>query len=91
MGGVTGLGVGVGGPPAGAARRGPPLPSIVTMTGTGPAASAGRVSVRWMAGVASGYAELSMCPTIVLVTRPAAVSTLVVSHVMGGVPSGILP
>src|SRR5262249_28616081 len=44
----------------------PPKPKSI-ITGTGPVASAGVVSVNWMSTVISGYDELSTCPTSRLV------------------------
>src|SRR4051794_37486150 len=53
--------------PAGNAGRFGPLPDgkpkpNSMMTGTGPAAFSGVVSVNWMFTVTSGYEELSTCP-----------------------------
>ncbi len=74
-------------PPAG---RGPKPNSIIT--GTGPVAFAGVVSVSWMSTVTCGYEELSTWPTSFLVTTGTSPTTSsarpVTSHRTLGVRGG---
>ena len=59
------------------------------ITGTGPRALAGVVSVSWMSTVTSGYDELSTCPTSCFVTigtpPTVSVAVAVTSHFTAGV------
>ena len=82
-------------PPAGPARRARPPPPNSMITGTGPFAFAGVVSVNWMSTSICGYAELSTCPTSFFVTTGTSPSVpfvvLVTSHVTFGVSFGRRP
>ena len=66
---MPGWGAALPGAAPGTGPRGPnpPKPNSI-ITGTGPEALAGVVSVSWMATVTCGYAELSTWPTSCLVT-----------------------
>src|SRR5688572_28917412 len=61
------------------------------MTGTGPAASAGVVSVSWISTVTAGYDELSTWPTSVFVVVRASLTVLVTSQRTRGVSFGVRP
>jgi hypothetical protein len=65
------------------------------MTGTGPFACAGVLTVSWMSTVMKGYAALSTCPASFLVTigtSPFNSSVVdVTSHFTDGVDAGTRP
>ena len=70
-------------------------PPNCMITGTGPFAFAGVVSVTWMSTVTCGYAELSTCPTssfVMIGTSPfMPCVVLITSHVTFGVTFGVRP
>ena len=65
------------------------------ITGTGPVALAGVVSVNWMSTLIAGYALLSTCPTSCFVTAgtspTVSLVVFVTSHVTFGASFGTRP
>src|ERR1700676_296609 len=84
-----------GGPPRPPPRPPNPVKPNSMITGTGPVALAGVVSVNWMSTVICGYEELSTCPTsffVITGTSPfVSLLVSVTSHFTAGVCLGTLP